>query len=141
MLHIIFFEVGKEVVVFILLFPIPFSFLIEYDISVDDCLPCTRILKFIAFRVHIITNEDVFLDFIIQLVMLPTRHMVSSEGVIFFIFYKLITFKLVHLYNVKHLTCTKFRSSGLQNIYKLHIWKCSTFTIFTLFTKTKHTQK
>ena len=47
-------------------------------------------------------------------------------------FFKLITFKLVHSYNVKHLTCTIFCSSGLQNIYKLHIWKCSTFTIFTL---------
>ena len=71
-----------------------------------------------------------------------TRHPVSSEGVIFFLFfYKLITFKLVHSYNVKHLTCTIFCSSELQNIYKLHIWKCSTFTIFTLFTKTKHTQK
>ena len=42
-----------------------------------------------------------------------TRYTVSSEGVIFF-FYKLITFKLVHLYNVKHLTCTIFYSSGLQ---------------------------
>ena len=60
----------------------------------------------------------------------PTRHTMSSKGVIFF--YKLITFKLVHSYNVKHLTCTIFCSSGLQNIYKLHIWKCSTFTIFTL---------
>ena len=38
-------------------------------------------------------------------------------------------------YNVKHLTCIIFYSSGLQNIYKLHIWKCSTFTIFTLVTK------
>ena len=67
----------------------------------------------------------------------PTRHSVSSEGVIiFFIFlfflYKLITFKPVQSYNVKHLTCTISCSSGLQNIYKLHIWKCSTFTIFTL---------
>ena len=73
-----------------------------------------------------------------------TRHPMSSEGVIFFYlfyFYKPITFKLVHSYNVKHLTCTIFYSSGLQNIYKLHIWKCSTFTIFTLFTKTKHIQK
>ena len=68
----------------------------------------------------------------------PTRHMVSSEGVIhFFFFYKLITFKLVHSYNVKHLTCTIFYSSGLQNIYKLHIWKCSIFIIFTLFTNNK----
>ena len=63
----------------------------------------------------------------------PTQHQVSSEGVIFF--YKLITFKFVHSYNVKHLTCTIFCSSGLQNIYKLLIWKCSTFIIFTLFTK------
>ena len=60
---------------------------------------------------------------------------------LFIFFYKLITFKLVQLYNVKHLTCTIFCSIGLQNIYKLHIWKCSTFTIFTLFTKTKHIQK
>ena len=66
----------------------------------------------------------------------PTRHLMSSEGVIFFpVYYKLINFKLVHSYNVKHLTCTIFYSSGLQNIYKLHIWKCSTFTIFTLLTK------
>ena len=43
-------------------------------------------------------------------------------------------FKLVHSYNVKHLTCTILCSNVLQNIYKLHIWKCSTFTIFTLFT-------
>ena len=65
-------------------------------------------------------------------VMPPTRHTLSSEGVIFlFFFYKLINFKLVHLYNVKHLTCIIFCSSGLQNIYKLYIWKCSTFTIFT----------
>ena len=72
-----------------------------------------------------------------------TRHTVSSEGVIFYflLFYKLITFKLVHSYNVKHLICTIFCSSRLQNIYKLHIWKCSAFTIFTLFTKTKHIQK
>ena len=70
----------------------------------------------------------------------PTLHTMSSEGVIFF-FYKLITFKLVYSYNVKHLTCTIFCSNGLQNIYKLHILKCLTFTIFTLFTKTKHIQK
>ena len=49
----------------------------------------------------------------------PTRHTVSSDDVIFF--YKLIIFKLVHSYNVQHLTCTIFCSSGLQNIYKLHI--------------------
>ena len=64
-----------------------------------------------------------------------------KRGCHFFFFYKLITFKLVHSYNVKHLTCIIFCSSGLQNIYKLHIWKCSKFTIFTLFTKTKHIQK
>ena len=74
-------------------------------------------------------------------VMPPTQHTVSSEGVIFFFFNKLITFKLVHSYNVKHLTCIIFYNNGLQNIYKLHIWKCSTFTIFTLFTKTKHIKK
>ena len=77
----------------------------------------------------------------ICIVTLPTRHTVSSEGVIFYFFYKLITFKLVYSYNVKHVTCTIFCSSILQNIYKLHIWKCSTFTIFTLFKKTKHIQK
>ena len=44
----------------------------------------------------------------------PTRHPMSSEGAIFF--YKLITFKLVHSYNVKHLTCTILCSSELQNI-------------------------
>ena len=56
-----------------------------------------------------------------------------------FFFFSRINFKLVHSSNVKHLTCIIFCSSGLQNIYiyiyKLHIWKCSTFTIFTLFTK------
>ena len=36
------------------------------------------------------------------------------------VYYKLINFKLVHSYNVKHLTCTIFYSSGLQNIFKLH---------------------
>ena len=76
-------------------------------------------------------------DFAILLVTPLTRHTVSSKGVIFYFFYKLITFKLVHSYNVKHLTCTIFRSSRLQNTYKLYIWKCSTFTIFTLFTKKK----
>ena len=52
-----------------------------------------------------------------------TRHSMSSKDVIFFfhIYYKLINFKLVHSYNVKHLTFTIFYSSGLQNIYKLHI--------------------
>ena len=70
----------------------------------------------------------------------PTRHSMSSEGVIIFfiLFYKHIAFKLVQSYNVKHLTCTISCSSGLQNIYKLHTWKCLTFTIFTLlhlFTK------
>ena len=52
----------------------------------------------------------------------PTRHLVSSEGVIFFSYFlnKLIKFMLIHSYNVKHLTCTIFCSSGLQNIYKLH---------------------
>ena len=64
-----------------------------------------------------------------------------KRGCHFFFFYKLRTFKFVHSYNVKHLTCNIFCSSGLQNIYKLHIWKCSTFTIFTFFTKTKHIQK
>ena len=50
----------------------------------------------------------------------------------FFFFFKLIAFKLVHSHNVKHLTCTISCSSGLQNMYKLHTRKCSTFTIFTL---------
>ena len=59
----------------------------------------------------------------------------SAHDDIFFFIYKLINFKLVHSYNVKHFTCNIFRSSGLQNIYKLHIWKCSVFTIFTLLTK------
>ena len=66
----------------------------------------------------------------------PTQHPMSSEDVIFFpVYYKLINFKLVHSYNVKYLTCIIFCNSGLQKIYKLHIWKCSTFTIFTLLTK------
>ena len=72
-------------------------------------------------------------------VTLPTRHPVLREDVILFfifpIYYKLIIFKLVYLYNVKHLTCIIFCSSGLQNIYKLHICKCSTFIISTLLTK------
>ena len=89
-----------------------------------------------SFEVRIYNPKEKKLDPVTP----PTRHMMSSVGVIFF-FYKLITFKLVHSYNVKHLTCTIFCSSGLQNIYKLHIWKCSTFTIFTLFIKTKHIQK
>ena len=56
------------------------------------------------------------------------------------VYYKLINFKLVYSYNVKHVTCNIFCSSGLQNIYKLYIWKYSTFTIFTLLTKeTKNT--
>ena len=63
----------------------------------------------------------------------PTRHPVSSDGAIFFFtYYKLIAFKLVQSYNVKHLTCIICSSSGLKNIYKLHTWKCSIFTIFTL---------
>ena len=68
-----------------------------------------------------------------------TRYPVSSEGVNFFfpVYYELIIFKLVHSYNVKHLTCIILCSSELQNIYKLYIWKCSTFTIFTLLTKEK----
>ena len=60
-----------------------------------------------------------------------------KRGCLFFFFFKLINFKFVHSFNVKHLTCNIFRSSGLQNIYKLHIWKCSTFTICTLLTKEK----
>ena len=52
----------------------------------------------------------------------PTRHPVSSEGAIFFpVYYKLINFKLVHSYNVKHLTCTIFCSNGLQ-IYTSFIY-------------------
>ena len=59
-----------------------------------------------------------------------------KQGCHFFpVYYKLIIFKFVHSYNVNHLTYTIFCSRGLQNIYKLHIWKYSTFTIFTLFTK------
>ena len=66
----------------------------------------------------------------------PTRHRLSSEGSFFFFFFPHIYFKLVHSYNVKQLTCIIFCSSGLQNIiYKLHNWKCSTSTIFTLVYK------
>ena len=75
----------------------------------------------------------------------PTRHPVSSEGVIIIIFfpffpvyYKLINFKLVHSYNVKHLTCIIFCSSELQKIFKLHKWECSTYTkTLHLFTNNK----
>ena len=49
----------------------------------------------------------------------PTRHRVSSEGSFFF---PLINFKLVHSYNVKHLTCIILCSSGLQNIYTSSIY-------------------
>ena len=52
----------------------------------------------------------------------PTRHMVSSEGVIFFFYNKLINFKLVHSYKVKQLTCIIFCSSGLQTIYTSSIY-------------------
>ena len=55
------------------------------------------------------------------------RSTVLSEDVFSFfsyffpVYYKLINFKPVHSYNVKHLTCIIFYSSGLLNIYKLHI--------------------
>ena len=48
----------------------------------------------------------------------PTRHSVSSEGSFFLFLFKLITFTLAFSYNVKHLTCVIFCSSGLKNIYK-----------------------
>ena len=73
----------------------------------------------------------------------PTRHPVSSEGVTFFfpffpVYNKLINFKLVHSYNVKHLTCTIFYSNGLQNIFKTHKWEYSTYTkTLHLFTNNK----
>ena len=50
----------------------------------------------------------------------PTWHRVSSEGSFFFS--SCINFKLVHLSNVKHLTCIIFCSSGLQNIYTSSIY-------------------
>ena len=78
-----------------------------------------------------LTIGDIALS--VKAAQLSTRY--QARVSFFFFYYKLINFKLVHSYNVKHLTCTIFRSSGLQNIYKLHIWKCSTFTIFTLLTK------
>ena len=89
----------------------------------------------LPFKIDVLPEED---DYILNLFRMrsvtpPTRHRVSSEGSFFFS--SLINFKLVHSYNVKYLTRIIFYSSGLQNIYKLHIWKCSTFTIFTLFTK------
>ena len=67
----------------------------------------------------------------------PNSALGVKQGCHFFfpVYYKLINFQFVHLYNIKHLTCIIFCSSGLQNIYKLHMWKCSTFTIFTLLTK------
>ena len=36
-------------------------------------------------------------------------------------------------------TCSILCSSGLQNIYKLHMWKCSTFTLFTKRNKKTYT--
>ena len=53
-------------------------------------------------------------------VMPPTRHRMSSEGSFFFS--SSMNFKLVHSYNVKHLTCIIFCSSGLQNIYTRSIY-------------------
>ena len=44
----------------------------------------------------------------------------SNEGSFFFS--SRINFKLVHSYNVKHLTCIIFCSSGLQNIYTSSIY-------------------
>ena len=69
-----------------------------------------------------------------------TRHPVSSEGVTFFfpVYYKFMNFKLGHSYNIKHLTCTIFCSIGLQNIFKIHKWECSTYTkTLHLFTNNK----
>ena len=42
--------------------------------------------------------------------------------VILFFFSSRINFKLVHSYNVKHLSCIIFYSSGLQNIYTSFIY-------------------
>ena len=54
------------------------------------------------------------------------------------VYYKFINFKLVHSYNVKHLTCTIFYNNGLQNIFKIHKWECSTYTkTLHLFTNNK----
>ena len=41
----------------------------------------------------------------------------------FFFFSSRINFKLIHSYNVKHLTCIIFCSSGLQNIYTSSIYE------------------
>ena len=76
-------------------------------------------------------NIQIFLIFFLE-----KRNFIDSPCVkhrchqFYLFFFKLITFKLVHSYNVKHLTYTISYRSGLQNIYKLHTWKCSTFTIY-----------
>ena len=46
-----------------------------------------------------------------------SAHGVKRGCLFFFVYYKLINFKLVHSYKVKQLTCIIFYSSGLQNIY------------------------
>ena len=88
-----------------------------------------------TYEIKILTLNHRWLRKIIRLCNTPNSAHGVKRGCHFFFIYKLINFKFVHSYNVKHFTCNIFRSSGLQNIYKLHIWKCSTFTIFTLLTK------
>ena len=57
---------------------IPFSFFIECDISTGDFLPNIRIVKLTSFRVHIVTNEDVLMDFVIQLTSMLVRNVHMS---------------------------------------------------------------
>ena len=106
-------------------------------IKMGDVLGCNSIQKSTSLYGGNPDNSSRKTSSYSQTVTPPTRHTVSSEGVNLFFFYKLITFNLFHSYNVKHLTCTIFYSSGLQNIYKIHIWKYSTFTIVKLLTKNK----
>ena len=55
--------------------PIPFSFFIENNISTNDCLPRIRIVELVAFRIGVITDEDVLLTFVIQLASFLIRYM------------------------------------------------------------------
>ena len=64
----------------------------------------------------------------------------SGEGVTFFFFpvyYKLINFKLVHSYNVKHLTCTIFSSRGLHKYIQAPYMEV--FNIYIAYKRNKNT--
>ena len=87
--------------------------------SVHEVLHVSMLRKYTPDPAHVVCDA-------------PNPALSVKRGCHQFFFNKLIAFKLVQSYNVKHLTCTISCSSGLQNLYKLHTWKCSAFTIFTL---------